>query len=48
MVTKGLKEGRKGRLVVSTVLILGVLEMFQNKCWSRMFVSTVDPRIKQV
>lgn len=48
MVTKGLKEGKKERLVVSTVLILGVLEMVQNNCWSRTFVSTVDPRIKQV
>ena len=30
VVTKGLKEGRKERLVVGTVLILGVVEMFQN------------------
>ena len=30
VVNKGLKEGRKKRLVVDTVLILGVVKMFQN------------------
>ena len=31
VVTRGLKEGRKAELLMGTVLIWGVVEMFQNK-----------------
>ena len=30
VVTRGLEEGRKEELLMGTVLILGVVEMFQN------------------